>query len=226
MKARVNVEILYEDEDILVVNKPSGMAVHASSGHEEGALVDVLLAHCPAMKGVGSEARSGVVHRLDMATSGVMVFAKNANAYRALREQFESHESVEKTYLAVVRGVPKERKGTIDAAIGRKAWDSKRMAVDGLQAKRAVTHWEVLSKKGGLALIEFRIETGRTHQIRVHAAFMGHPIVGDELYGDAAKERKAGRLLLHAVELEFMHPRTHRRVKFAACPPREIVYAC
>ena len=226
MKERASIEILFEDDDIIVVNKPAGMIVHPAPGHEVGTLTDVLKAHCPAIGNVGSAARPGVVHRLDTDTSGVMVFAKTRAAYLDLREQFEQHMTVEKTYLAVVHGALKPSRGTIDAPIGRKVWDAKRMVVNGTDAKRAVTHWEVLEKKGGLALVEFKIETGRMHQIRVHAAHLGHPIVGDALYGkSAADERRAGRTLLHAVQLSFLHPRTKERVTFSAPPPADIVYA-
>ena len=222
------VEILFEDEDILVVDKPAGMFAHPAPGHETGTLTDALLPRCPALAGVGSRERPGIVHRLDAETSGVMVLAKSARAYRALRAMFESHTDVRKTYLAVLHGAPREKSGTVDAPIGRKPWDPKRMAVvpDG---KRAVSHWTVLGRKGGLALVEFVIETGRTHQIRVHAAHLGHPVVGDALYGDGAKDarlrHRPGRQLLHAVELAFPHPVTGAPLVFAAPPPPDIVYA-
>ena len=221
-------EILFEDSDILVVDKPAGMFVHPSPGHACGTLTDALLRRCPALAGVGGRDRPGVVHRLDAETSGVMVLAKTPRAYRALRAAFESHAAVRKTYLAVLHGAPKAKTGTVDAPIGKKPWDPKRMAVvpDG---KRAVSHWTVLGRKGGLALVEFVIETGRTHQIRVHAAHLGHPVVGDALYGDRTKDarlrRRPARQLLHAVELAFPHPVTGASVAFAAEPPDDIVYA-
>ena len=220
-------EILFEDADILVVDKPAGMYVHPSPGHEQGTLTEVLLRRCPALAGVGSRERPGVVHRLDAETSGVMVLAKSARAYAKLREMFEAHVAVRKTYLAVLHGAPKARTGTVDAPIGKKPWDPRRMAVvaDG---KRAVTHWTVLGRQGGLALVEFVIETGRTHQIRVHAAHLGHPLVGDALYGDKAKDarlrRRPTRQLLHAVELAFPHPVTGEPLRFGAEPPADIVY--
>ena len=168
------------------------------------------------MAGVGSAERPGVVHRLDRDTSGVMVFAKTQAAYLDLRRQFESHKTVEKKYLAILHGAPKERKGTLDGPIGR-------------EHLRAITHWEVLAKHGPMALVQFAIETGRMHQIRIHAAELGHPVVGDRTYGDAAKDRrlraKPKRHLLHAVELAFLHPRTGKRVSFAAPPPPDLVYA-
>ena len=222
-------DILFEDPDILVVDKPAGMFVHPSPGHETGTLTDALLKRCPSMAGVGSVERPGVVHRLDADTSGVMVFAKTQRAYLKLRELFESHRDIRKTYLAVCHGAPVPREGRLETTIGRKPWDPKRMAVDVPDGKRAVTHWTVLGKQGPVALVEFRIETGRTHQIRVHAAHLGHPLAGDPLYGDAVKDRRLrarpARTLLHAVELSFPHPVTGRVVTFAAEPPADILYA-
>lgn len=217
------MEVLYSDDDILVVDKPSGMAVHPSPGFETDTMTDELVRRFPKMAGVGSKERPGVVHRLDVETSGVMVFALSQRAYLKLRKSFEGHFEVKKTYLAVLHGAPKERRGTLDTLIGKRA-DKKRMKVvePGGEGQRAVTHWEVLSKHGGLALVEFRIDTGRTHQIRVHAAHLGHPVVGDRLYGVADR---APRLLLHAVQLEFPHPVTGKPMQFAAEPPPELVYA-
>ncbi len=221
--------ILFEDADILVVNKPTGTYVHPSPGHETGALTDALVARRPAMATVGSRERPGVVHRLDAETSGVMVFAKTDRAYRALRKAFESHARVEKTYLAVLHGAPKTKTGTLETTIGKKPWDPRRMAADVPGGRRAVTHWTVLARRGPVALVEFVIETGRTHQIRVHAAHLGCPLVGDALYGDVAKDRrlrvKPTRQLLHAVELSFPHPVDGRRLTFAAEPPPDIVHA-
>lgn len=219
----MKVDILYSDDDILVVNKPAGVPVHPSPGYETGALTEVLVEKFPQMRGVGSRERPGVVHRLDVETSGVMVFALTQAAYLKLRTLFEGHVDVKKTYLAVLHGSPRGRKGTLDTLIGKRA-DKKRMKVvePGGRGQRAVTHWEVLSSQGGVSLVEFRIETGRTHQIRVHAAHLGHPVLGDRLYG--VKDR-APRLLLHAVQLEFPHPTTGRWLCFAAEPPPEIVYA-
>lgn len=222
-------DILFEDPDILVVDKPAGMFVHPSPGHETGTLTDALLKRCPSMAGVGSAERPGVVHRLDADTSGVMVFAKTQRAYLKLRELFESHRDIRKTYLAVCHGAPTPKEGRLETTIGRKPWDAKRMAVDVPDGKRAVTEWTVLGRQGPVALVEFRIETGRTHQIRVHAAHLGHPLAGDPLYGDAAKDRRLRtrpvRTLLHAVELSFPHPVTGRRLTFAAEPPADILYA-
>ena len=210
------LDIIYEDEAIAVVDKPSGVIVHPAPGHETGALTDALVRRFPGMARVGSAERPGVVHRLDIETSGVMVFAKTQSAYLDLRRQFESHRTVGKTYLAVMHGSPRPKSGTIDEPVGR-------------ERQSAVTHWETLGRPDGLSLVEFKIDTGRMHQIRIHAASLGCPIVGDRLYGSAEKDRRMrqrpSRLLLHAVELSFLHPVTHRRVTFAAPPPDDIVYA-
>jgi len=228
---KLPLDILFEDADILVVDKPAGQYVHPSPGHLTGTLVNAALAHCPSMAGVGSVERPGIVHRLDADTSGVMVLAKTRSAYLALRQAFESHTQVTKTYLAVVHGTPNPRKGKLDTLIGRKAWDAKRMAVveSDADGKRAITHWEVLGRQGNVSLVEFKIETGRTHQIRVHAAHLGHPIVGDPLYGKAEADRqrkpRPQRTLLHAVALRFPHPRTGKLVEFAAEPPQDIIYS-
>ena len=210
------LDIIYEDEAIAVVDKPSGVIVHPAPGHETGALTDALVRRFPGMARVGSAERPGVVHRLDIETSGVMVFAKTQGAYLDLRRQFESHRTVGKTYLAVVHGSPRPKSGTIDEPVGR-------------ERQSAVTHWETLGRHDGISLVEFKIDTGRMHQIRIHAASLGCPIVGDRLYGSAEKDRRMhrrpARLLLHAVELSFVHPSTRRRVTFTAPPPPEIVYA-
>lgn len=222
-------DVIFEDDDIVVVDKPAGMIVHSAPGHAGNSLADYLAKTRPGMYGCGSRERPGVVHRLDIGTSGVMVFAKTPRAYRALREAFESHERIRKTYLAVLHGAPKTRTGRIENTIGRKPWDSKRMAVDVPDGKRAVSEWTVLAKKMGVSLVEFMIETGRTHQIRVHAAHLGCPIVGDELYGDSVKDRrlrvKPARILLHAVEISFSHPVSRKVVTFASPPPADIVYS-
>ena len=220
-------EILYEDDDIVVVDKPSGMIVHPAPGRGEKALSDELVRRYPEMKGVGSVERPGVVHRLDVETSGVMVFARNQRSYLALRREFESHRSVGKTYLAVVHGRPEKPCGTLETQIGRRS-GKKKMRVAETGGQDAITHWRTLSCKGAVSLVEFKIETGRTHQIRVHAAYLGCPIVGDRLYGDAAKDaklrRRPTRLLLHAVELAFPHPVDGGRVSFMAEVPPEIIY--
>jgi len=210
------MEVLFEDGDIVVVNKPAGRPVHPSPGHETRTLTEELLRSRPQMARVGSIERPGVVHRLDIGTSGVMVFAKTQQAYLQLRRAFESHRKVRKTYLAVLHGAPKPAKGTFDGPIGR-------------DRLRAVTHWQVLSRHGGISLVQFDIETGRMHQIRIHAAELGCPIVGDTVYGVAAKDRamrqRPMRPLLHAVCLAFPHPTTGKAVSFVAPPPADLVYA-
>ena len=208
--------ILFEDDSVVVVDKPAGRIVHPAPGHETGALTQELVRRYPEMASVGSAERPGVVHRLDVDTSGVMVFARTPAAYRDLRRQFESHEGVRKTYLAVChwkRGVA--ARGTVEVPIDGQA---------------AVSHYEVLGRRGALALVRFDIETGRTHQIRIHAAkALGCPIVGDPLYGDGSRDRtlrrRPTRTLLHAVELSLVHPATHRRVTFSSPPPPDLVFA-
>jgi len=212
------MNVLYEDEALLVVNKPAGQIVHPAPGHETGALTDELVAHCPSVRTVGSHERPGVVHRLDQDTSGVMVFAKTQEAYRALRRQFEAHRDIQKTYLAICHWPAKgqtPRKGTLTTPVGR-------------EHLSAVTHYEVLGKRSSLALVRFDIETGRMHQIRIHAKELGAPLVGDPLYGsrerDAHLRVRPHRTLLHAVELSFLHPTTGRRVTFSAPPPDDLVH--
>ena len=185
----MDIDVIFEDADIAVVDKPAGVIVHAAPGHEACSLADELVRRCPGMAHVGSAERPGVVHRLDLETSGVMVFAKTQRAYLALRRQFESHRDVRKTYLAVVHGTPKPKSGTIDTPVG----------------------------------------PGRMHQIRIHAAELGCPVVGDRTYGSAERDRRMrrrpARLLLHAAELSFLHPATGSRVTFSSPPPDDIVYA-
>ena len=228
-KRDISVEVLHADNDIIVVNKPSGVIVHRAPGYPDGTLCDILLKDFPDMAGVGSDERPGVVHRLDRDTSGVMVFARTQRAYLALRREFENHGRVKKTYLAVIHGAIKPQTGTLNTLIGRKPFDAKRMAVVDRNGKTAITHWTVLSRHGGLSLAEFIIETGRTHQIRVHAAHLGHPIAGDSLYGDQVRDRRMARPpsrpLLHAVEITFPHPASRRMMTFAAEPPADIIYA-
>ncbi|MBR0197737.1 MAG: RluA family pseudouridine synthase [Kiritimatiellae bacterium] len=223
------LEILAEDEDFVVVNKPAKIYTHPSPGHESGTLSDLLVAKYPEMREVGSAERPGVVHRLDYGTSGAIVFARNRKSYLKLREAFESHAKVTKTYLAVLHGAPGKKSGRLDFLVGKKPWDPKRMAIVPEGGKKAITYWEILSKNGSLALVEFRITTGRTHQIRLAAAHLGHPIVGDELYGDRKADLRLkhpqDHTLLHAVKLEFPHPRNGRIVSFCAQPPPEIIWA-
>ncbi len=220
-------DIIFEDAEIVVVDKPPGQIVHPAPGHEEGSLSAALASTRPAMALVGSRERPGVVHRLDIDTSGVVVFAKTRRAYKALREAFESHERVKKTYLAMVHGAPRQKSGVLETVIGRKPWDAKRMAVDAPGGKPATTRWQVLARRRGVSLVEFSIATGRTHQIRVHAAYLGCPIVGDPLYGDAERDARLRsrppRLMLHAAQLAFPHPSHGREVCFSAPPPDDMM---
>ena len=202
------METLFENGDFAVINKPAGLLVHPAPGHEgEATVTEWFVKTYPESRMVGSEERPGVVHRLDQDTSGVMVLAKTQEAYLKLRRLFERHDQVEKTYLAVQHGTPKPKKGTVEEPV---------------KGKRAVSHYEVLNAKDGVSLVEWKIETGRTHQIRIHAAKIGHPIVGDKLYGSARKDgqmkRRPARTLLHAVELKF------GKYRFAAEPPEDILY--
>lgn len=219
--------ILYEDADLIAVDKPAGVYVHPSPGHERGALSSLLAARYPEIAAVGSPDRPGVVHRLDAGTSGVMVFARNQSAYLALRRQFERHDRIEKVYLAVLHGRLPAPAGVERSPIGRKRWDPRRMAVDSAGLP-ATTRWRTLARRNGLSLVEFSIETGRTHQIRVHAAHLGCPIVGDPLYGDAARDRRLSphpsRMFLHACRIELDHPATGERIGFAAPPPNDFAY--
>ena len=221
-------EIIFEDGDLLVVDKPCGMIVHPAPGHEQGSLTGWAVRHCPGIAKVGSVSRPGVVHRLDIETSGVMVLAKTVLAYTKLREAFEAHSGIVKKYLAVVHGAIKPAKGKLETQIGRKPWDPRRMAVVESGGEIARTAWETVGRSGGVSLVEFVIATGRTHQIRVHAAHLGHPIAGDSLYGDRKKDAnlrpRPTRLMLHAVQLGFSHPRSGERLVFAAPPPRELIY--
>lgn len=222
---RIPLDVIYEDRDVLVVNKPAGMVVHPAPGHERGTLVNAALAHAPEIARVGSAERPGIVHRLDQDTSGAIVLAKSRRAYVALRKAFETHGGVEKTYVGVTHGAPKPAKGTVETNLVKRGSRMEVAEGDGL---RAVTHWEVLGRHGGLALVEFRIDTGRMHQIRVHAAYLGHPLAGDPIYGDSAADlrlrRRPTRTLLHAVRLKFVHPATGERMEFLAPPPPDIVW--
>ncbi|MBO7166193.1 MAG: RluA family pseudouridine synthase [Kiritimatiellae bacterium] len=226
---RLPLDIIFEDDDIIVIEKAPGIIVHPAPGYPSGTLLNALLHHCPKMAGVGSATRPGVVHRLDIETSGVMVFAKTNRAIKPLLKDFAEHTKIRKTYLGVVHGTMNPRKGTLDTLIGRKPWDPKRMAVVETKGQQAITHWEVLGKQGPISLVEFVIETGRTHQIRVHASHLGHPIAGDKLYGsdnlDRRMVQRPRRQLLHAVKLELNHPITKRRMEFVSSPPADIVYA-
>jgi 23S rRNA pseudouridine1911/1915/1917 synthase len=225
----IPLEILFEDQSLLVVNKPAGLVVHPAAGHEEHTLVNALLHHCRgSLSGIGGVARPGIVHRLDKETSGCLVVAKNDETHLALSEQF-SGRTVKKIYHALLCGELAREAGEIHAAIARHPTHRKRMAVcDDGDGRAAHTSYRVLEKLNHATLVEARIHTGRTHQIRVHFQHLGHPVVGDETYG--AKQNKklkelanyaAPRVLLHAREISFIHPRTQQPVKFSAPLPKD-----
>ena len=204
----IPLDIVYEDADVVVVNKPRGMVVHPAPGHPDGTLVNALLWHCGAsLSGVGGERRPGIVHRIDKDTSGLIIAAKNDFAHLALSAQL-ADRSLSRVYEAVARGEFREEAGTVDAPIGRHPTERKRMAVTERGSRPAVTHWEVIARYRGWTHIRCRLETGRTHQIRVHMAYIGHPLLGDMVYGARKPERGLEGQCLHARELKFLHPRT------------------
>ena len=220
----IPLDIVYEDDDLLVVNKPRGMVVHPAAGNPEGTLVNALLYHCSgSLSGINGVLRPGIVHRIDKDTSGLLIVAKNDRSHRLLAEQIKEHSFMRK-YQAVVTGVIKEESGTVNAPIGRHQTDRKKMTVTLKNSREAVTHYRVLQRYKGYTHIELTLETGRTHQIRVHMAYIHHPLVGDELYGPrkqaAALEgvRLSGQLL-HAGVLGFIHPRTGSYMEFRADLP-------
>ena len=213
----IPLDVVYEDADLIVVNKPRGMVVHPAPGHEDGTLVNALLAHCgESLSGVGGERRPGIVHRIDKDTSGLLVAAKNDFAHLALSAQLADH-TMARTYEAVVCGNLRDDAGTVDAPIGRHPTDRKRMAVTAKNARRAVTHWSVIARYNGYTHIRCELETGRTHQIRVHMAHIGHPLLGDLVYGHKRPEKGLSGQCLHARALRFIHPRTGKLVTFT-CP--------
>lgn len=205
----IPLDILYEDEDLLVVNKPKGMVVHPAAGHYSGTLVNALLYHCDGcLSGINGVLRPGIVHRIDRDTTGSLIVCKNDMAHRALAEQLKNH-TICRRYRAIVRGEINDDKGTVNAPIGRHPTDRKRMAVNHQNGKNAVTHYQVLHRFSGFTYIECRLETGRTHQIRVHMASIGHPLLGDAVYGsEKSPFRHLEGQCLHAMTLGFLHPRT------------------
>jgi 23S rRNA pseudouridine1911/1915/1917 synthase len=241
----IDLDIVYEDDDLAIVNKPAGMMVHAGAGatddaRNRGTLVNALLHHFKTLSAVSGELRPGIVHRLDRATSGLMVVAKNDESHQRLAKQFSGRE-VHKTYLALVHGWPKQERGTIQSAISRHSQRRTRMTTRGFGGREAVTHYAVQRKidspYGKFALVEVKIETGRTHQIRVHMSSLGHPVVGDALYGapgelrsQSNKRRAAGmpavmkldRNFLHSAVLELVHPRSKEPLKFSRPLPRDL----
>ena len=217
----IPLSVLYEDADLLAIDKPAGMTVHPSPGHASATLVNAILAHCDDLSGIGGVMRPGIVHRLDRDTSGVILVAKNDATHNGLARQLKAR-LVEKTYLAIVEGTPRPPQGVIDAAIGRDPGNRKRMAI--VQGGReATTAYRVLEPFSGYALAEARPRTGRTHQIRVHLAASGHPIVADRVYGKPSS--LIARQALHATRIIFAHPRTHARVEIEAPPPADFEHA-
>lgn len=220
----IPLDVVYEDDDVIVVNKPSGLVVHPAPGHPDGTLVNALLFHCGAsLSGVGGALRPGIVHRIDRDTSGLIIAAKNDYAHQFLSAQLADH-TLARTYECIVVGNLREDSGTVDAPIARDSRDRKRMAVVP-GGRRAVTHWTVLARYPGYTHVQCRLETGRTHQIRVHMAYLGHPILGDTVYG--AKNPVPGLTgqCLHAVGLQFIHPRTKELVSLSCPLPGEFTAA-
>ena len=226
----IPLRVTFEDEHLLVVDKPAGLVVHPAAGNFDGTLVNALLHHCAGkLSGIGGVARPGIVHRIDKDTSGLLVVAKTDVAHEGLAKQFAAH-SIDRRYLAVVSAVPKASEGIVDAPLARSAANRKKIAiVEGSRGKRAVTHWRRLKILKDAALVECRLETGRTHQVRVHMASIGHPLVGDPVYGRSGKTH--GKLLkelgfhrqaLHATELGFTHPVTKHRLSFASPVPPDM----
>ena len=226
----IPLNIVFEDDHLLVVDKPAGLVVHPAAGNFDGTLVNALLHHCAGkLSGIGGVARPGIVHRIDKDTSGLLVVAKTDAAHEGLAKQFAAH-SIGRRYLAIVNGVPKASHGIVDAPLARSSANRKKIAiVEGARGKRAVTHWKRVEILKDSALVECRLETGRTHQVRVHMASVGHPLVGDPVYGRSGKthgrilkELQFQRQALHAVELEFTHPVTKRRLSFSSPMPPDM----
>ena len=226
----IPLTIVFEDEHLLIVDKPAGLVVHPAAGNFDGTLVNALLHHCAGeLSGIGGVARPGIVHRIDKDTSGLLVVAKTDVAHEGLAKQFAAH-SIERRYLAIINGVPKAPQGTVDAPLARSSINRKKIAVvaDG-RGKRAITHWKRLQVLKDAALVECRLETGRTHQVRVHMASLGHPLLGDPVYGRSGKahgkllnELQFHRQALHAAELGFTHPVTKIRLSFSSPMPPDM----
>ena len=215
------LEIVYEDSDVVVVNKPRGLVVHPAPGHYSGTLVNGLLAHCKDLSGINGVLRPGIVHRIDKDTSGLLMVAKNDKAHVGLAEQLKEH-SVDRKYVAIVHGVIPHEMGTIDAPIGRDPKNRQQMAVVFENSKPAITHFIVLERFKEHTLVELKLETGRTHQIRVHMKYIGYPLAGDPKYGPKDTLDLDGQAL-HAKTLGFTHPRTGERLEFEASLPKELI---
>ena len=216
----MDLDILFEDDDLLVINKPAGLVVHPGAGHQQHTLVNALLAHCKNLSGIGGKERPGIVHRLDKETSGALVIAKNDATHRDLAKQF-ADRAIGKVYLALVAGAPPKSFGTIEAPIARHPVHRKKMSVAQRAGRSARTEYRVVRSSGDASLVECTIHSGRTHQIRVHLHHLGHPVLGDKLYGG----KRAGnfpRQMLHAWKLSFRHPRTGKTMNFTAPVPEDL----
>lgn len=215
----IPLEILYEDHDVVLVNKPKGMVVHPAAGHYTGTLVNALMFHCKDdLSGINGVMRPGIVHRIDMDTTGVLIICKNDLSHNSIAEQLKEH-SITRRYQAIVHGNLKNDEGVIDAPVGRHPQDRKKMCINHQNGKNAVTHYKVLNRFNGYTHIECRLETGRTHQIRVHMSSIGHPLLGDQVYGPAKSPFKLQGQTLHAGILGFIHPRTGNYMEFEAPLP-------
>ncbi len=213
----IPLDVVYEDEDVIVVNKPVGMVVHPAAGHPDGTLVNALLYHCGnSLSGINGKLRPGIVHRIDRDTSGLIIAAKNDAAHLALAAQLEDH-SLYREYHAIAVGGFREDAGAVDAPLARHPVDRKKMAVDRVNGKNAVTHWRVLERYSGYTYLQCRLETGRTHQIRVHLASLGHPLLGDTVYGAKKPVPGLAGQCLHAKKLTFIHPRSGEKMT-VECP--------
>ena len=215
----IPLDIVYQDEDIAVINKPKGMVVHPAAGNPDGTLVNAIMYHIKDLSGVGGELRPGIVHRIDRMTSGLLVIAKNDEAHNFLSDELKTH-AVSRVYYCLCDGNFREDSGTVDAPIARSKNDRKKMTVDP-DGRSAVTHWRVLERFGDVTYLKVELETGRTHQIRVHMSYIKHPIIGDEVYGRAKNRLGIVGQALHAGELRLTHPRTGERMTFTAPLPEE-----
>lgn len=215
----IPIDIIYEDDDMLIINKEKGMVVHPGNGNPDGTLANAVIAHCrESLSGIGGKIRPGIVHRIDKDTSGLIIVAKNDSAHINLSNQIQNRK-VKKTYIALVRGIIKENEATINMPIGRSTKDRKKMAVT-KTGKEAITHFQVINRFEGYTLIKVNIETGRTHQIRVHMAEIGYPIIGDSVYSNGKNSFGVEGQMLHAQKLEFKHPKTGQNVAFEAPLPQ------
>ena len=215
----IPLNVIYEDNDIIIINKEKGMVVHPGNGNPDGTLANAIMARCKdSLSGIGGEIRPGIVHRIDKDTSGIIIVAKNDKAHLNISEQIKEHKTT-KTYLALVRGRVKENEATIDMPIGRSKKDRKKMAVD-KDGKKAVTHFKVLKRYSDCTLLEVVIETGRTHQIRVHLSEIGYPIIGDYTYSNGKNRFDVEGQMLHAYKIKFKHPTTNKEVEYTAELPK------